>query len=93
MRASAAGRACRRRQCPDECARTARIAVTTSASLTGVFGPRFAATPGAAGAGAIARYTVARGTRKTAQIIVGGYGRPVSELTACLIAAASSTRP
>jgi hypothetical protein len=37
-----------------------------------VFGPRLAATTGALTAGVIARYTVERGTWKTAQIIVSG---------------------
>jgi len=53
-------------------ASTARIAATTSASLHRVFGPRLAATTGALTAGVIARYTVERGTWKTAQIIVSG---------------------
>jgi hypothetical protein len=64
-----------------------------SASLTVVFGPRFALMTGATGPGAIAWQTVERDTRQTAQIIVSGYGRPVPGLTAPLIAAASSTRP
>ena len=74
-------------------ASTARMAVTISLSLTGVFGPRFAWMTGAPGAGANVRYTVDRGTRKTAQIMVSGYRRPVPGLTAHLIADASSTRP
>jgi hypothetical protein len=61
--------------------------------LTAVFGPRFALMMGATGPGAIATYTVERGTRRAAQIIVSGYRRPVPGLTAPLIAAASSTRP
>jgi hypothetical protein len=48
---------------------------------------------GATGPGAIATYTVERGTRKTAQTIVSGYRQPVPGLTTLLIAAASSTRP
>ena len=67
--------------------------MTISLSLTAVLGPRFARRRDATGAAVSARYTVDRGTRNTAQIMVSGYRRPVPGLTARLIAAASSTRP
>src|SRR3989442_12240261 len=64
----------------------------TSASLCRVFGPGFFA-PAAELGGAPAAYTLERGTRYTAQIMVRGYGRCVPGLTRPFIARASSTRP
>src|SRR5881397_1862848 len=62
----------------------------TSASLCRVFGPGFFA-PAAELGGAPAAYTLERGTRYTAQIMVRGYGRCVPGLTRPFIARASST--